>query len=248
MGRQKGVAVSLPVSPLDESERLVLRDRVYDALVDLLISGRVAPGQALRIEHLANLLEVSPTPVREALAKIEATGLVTRVAQKGYRAAPLLAEAQMSELVDARELVELGAMELISGDLDQLVPQLEAAQERHEAAAQRLAALPPGDPHVTTRQREYFEADWAFHLVILRHSGNRYVLQMAESLGGHLHRRRQGVVVGVNDTRFAVREHAAILAEFQRGDVQGAIAAMRTHMEQIRSRSIKDLAAQPSSR
>jgi DNA-binding GntR family transcriptional regulator len=78
--RPKGSAVSLPVSPLDENERLIPRDRVYDALVDLLISGRVAPGQALRIEHLANLLDVSPTPVREALAKIEATGLVTRVA------------------------------------------------------------------------------------------------------------------------------------------------------------------------
>ena len=56
-------------------------------------------------------------------------------------------------------MVELGAMELISGDLDQLVSQLEAAQQRHEAAAERLAALPPGDPAVATRQREYFEAD-----------------------------------------------------------------------------------------
>jgi len=240
--------VSLPVSPLDESERLVLRDRVYDALIDLLISGRVTPGQALRIEHLANLLEVSPTPVREALAKIEATGLVTRVAQKGYRVAPLLAEAQMSELIDARELVELGAMELISGDLDRLVPQLEAIQQQHETAAQRLTALPPGDPAVPTRQREYFEADWAFHLAILRHGGNRYVLQMAEGLGGHLHRRRQGVVVGVNDTQFAIREHAAILAGFQQGDVPAAIAAMRAHMEQIRRRSIRDLAAQPGTR
>jgi DNA-binding GntR family transcriptional regulator len=240
--------VSLPVSPLDESDRLVLRDRVYDAVIDLLISGRVEPGQALRIEHLANLLDVSPTPVREALAKIEATGLVTRVAQKGYRVAPLLASAQMSELIDAREMLELGAMELISGELDSLVLQLEAAQQKHEAAAQRLADLPPGDPAVMVRQREYFEADWSFHLAILRHTGNRYVLQMAEGLGGHLHRRRQGVVVGVNDTQFAVREHAAILSGFQQGDLQTAIAAMRAHMDQIRQRSMKDLAAQPPAR
>lgn len=240
--------MSLPVGPIDESDRLVLSDRVYDAVIDLLISGRVEPGQALRIEHLANLLQVSPTPVREALAKIEATGLVTRVAQKGYRVAPLLAEAQMSELVDARELLELGAMELISGEMDGLVRQLEAVQQQHEAAAQRLADLPPGDPDVTARQREYFEADWSFHLAILRRPGNRYVLQMAEGLGGHLHRRRQGVVVGVNDSQFAVREHAAILAGFQQGDLQAAIAAMRTHMDQIRRRSMTDLAAQSTAR
>lgn len=236
---------SLPVTPLHENDRLVLRDRVYDAVIDLLISGRVEPGQALKIEHLANLLDVSPTPVREALAKIEATGLVTRVAQKGYRVAPLLAEAQMSELIDARELLELGTMELISGDLDTLVPQLVAAQRRHEAAAQRLAELPPNDPTTLALLREYFDADWSFHLVILRHPGNRYVLQMAEGLGGHLHRRRQGVVVGVNDTQLAVSEHAAILAEFEKGDLRAAIEAMRVHMEKIRRRSLQDLTAQP---
>lgn len=239
---------SLPVTPLHENDRLVLRDRVYDAVIDLLISGRVEPGQALRIEHLAHLLDVSPTPVREALAKIEATGLVTRVAQKGYRVAPLLAASQMAELIDAREMLELGAMELISGDLDTLVPQLVAAQRRHEAAAQRLADLPPDDPTTLVLLREYFDADWSFHLAILRHPGNRYVLQMAEGLGGHLHRRRQGVVVGVNDTQFAVREHSAILAEFEKGDLRGAIEAMRVHMDQIRRRSMQDLAAQPPGR
>jgi DNA-binding GntR family transcriptional regulator len=202
----------------------------------------------LRIEHLANLLEVSPTPVREALAKIESTGLVTRVAQKGYRVAPLLAAAQMAELVDARELLELGAMELITGGLDVLVPRLEEAQRKHETAAQQLVDLPADDPSILVRMREYFEADWSFHLAILAHSGNRYVLQMAEGLGGHLHRRRQGVVVGVNDSRQAVREHAAILAAFQQGNLRGAVEAMRNHMDRIRERSLQDLSAQPTTR
>lgn len=236
----------LPVNRLDDNDRLVLRDRVYDALVDLLISGKVQPGQALRIEHLANLLEVSPTPVREALVKIEATGLVTRVAQKGYRVAPLLAAGQMAELVDARELLELGAMELITGGLDTLVPRLEEAQRKHQAAAEALVGLSPDDPLILARMREYFEADWSFHLAILGHAGNRYVLQMAEGLGGHLHRRRQGVVVGVNDSRQAVQEHAAILAAFQQGDLRGAVEAMRSHMERIRDRSLRDLSAQPA--
>ena len=52
-------------------------------------------------------------------------------------------------------------------------------------------------------------------------------------------------MVGVNDSQFAVREHAAILAAFQQGDLPGAIEAMRSHMNQIRRRSLKDLAAQP---
>ena len=68
-------------------------------------------------------------------------------------------------------------MELISGELDSLVRQLEIAQDKHEAAARRLAELPAGDPSVTARQREYFEADWSFHLAILHRSSNRYVVR-----------------------------------------------------------------------
>ena len=80
--------------------RRALRDGVYDAILELLLDGSVAPGASIGIDALARQLGVSPTPVREAMVQLEHTGLVTRAALKGYRAAPPLSAGAMSELVD----------------------------------------------------------------------------------------------------------------------------------------------------
>src|SRR6478735_4678774 len=91
-------------------ERRALRDGVYDALLELLLDNGVAPGASLSIEGLARELGVSPTPVREALGQLEHTGLVTRAALKGYRAAAPLTQARMAELLNARSVVEVAAV------------------------------------------------------------------------------------------------------------------------------------------
>ncbi|BDZ44548.1 GntR family transcriptional regulator [Naasia aerilata] len=64
--------------------RQVLADLVYDELFARLMDGRYPAGAPLAIDRIAAELAVSPTPVRESLARLEATGLVTRIALKGY--------------------------------------------------------------------------------------------------------------------------------------------------------------------
>jgi len=71
-------------------DRKVLRDGVFNQLVEMLLGDRLTPGAGLNIDGLARELGVSPTPVREALVQLEHTGLVSRVALRGYRvSAPL---------------------------------------------------------------------------------------------------------------------------------------------------------------
>ena len=60
-----------------------LGDDVHDALLTMLTSGRLEPDAPLGIDRLAHDLGVSPTPVREALARLEHTGLVVRRANRG---------------------------------------------------------------------------------------------------------------------------------------------------------------------
>ena len=59
--------------------------------------GAVGANAPVSIDGLAQILDVSPTPVREALARLEMTGLVRRFARRGYRVAPPIAD-QMGEL------------------------------------------------------------------------------------------------------------------------------------------------------
>ncbi len=86
--------------------RQVLADHVYEELLASLMDGRLEPGAAVSIDGTARELDVSPTPVREALARLEHTGMVRRVALKGYRVAPMFTREDFAELMEARLAIE----------------------------------------------------------------------------------------------------------------------------------------------
>lgn len=226
-------------APARRLTRKVLRDDVYDELLERLISGTYPSGTSLSIEGVARELGVSPTPVREALAQLEHTGLVSRAALKGYRVAPPLSERQMAELIEARTVVELAAVERAAERAAELLPALQVAHERHEAIAKVLvgASRTPS----TADMRAYFDADWEFHALIMEASDNRYLRQMLEGLGVHVHRLRQMVGLGVSDAETALLEHARVLEALSGGDAASAVAAMRDHLEGVKARAVADV-------
>lgn len=226
--------------------RKVLRDGVFSGLVEMLLGQELAPGENLNIERLAQEFGVSPTPVREALVQLEHTGLVSRVALRGYRVAAPLTPAEIGQLNDARMIVELGALDMALRELESVKPLLEAAQAHHlgtvEAMRNSPAAATPADR--IAAYREYFDADWAFHLTIMKHADNRFIVQMADSLGSHVHRMRQTVTLGLHDMTEATLEHGRVLKAVQDGDPDQARAAMRAHLQAVRSRSLADSATE----
>jgi DNA-binding GntR family transcriptional regulator len=227
---------NLPEAPRFGLSRRILRDEVFDYIVDLLLGGWLEPDSSVNIDSLARHLDVSPTPVREALVQLEHTGLVRRVALKGYKVAPPLSGEQLQELFDAREVVEVAAVKRAAANLDELLPALADAHERHRQAAELFESIDAADR--TAGYRKYFEADWNFHETILRNSGNRYLHQMAESASTHTHRMRQSVTEGSSDTALALAEHEAVLVAFQRGDIEGAAQAMGAHIANARARAL----------
>lgn len=229
-----------PPSSGPKVDRRGLRDRVYDLILDMLLSGDTTAGQRLSIDTIARELDVSQTPVREALVQLERTGLVTREALKGYRVAPPLSSSQIAELFDARIVLECGAVELAERNVLELLPPLVAAQQTHtELAAEVREASATGAVSVALFQA-YFDADWGFHRVILEHSHNRFLLEMSESVGTHLHRMRQSVLHGDNDVNEAVAEHTLILRAFESGRPGAARDAMKHHIGQVRNRALED--------
>ncbi len=79
-----------------------LTDTVHDAILELLMNRGLEPARPCARQTLADRLGVSATPVREALARLEGSGLVVRSARRGYRAAPLLSSEELGQLVDVR--------------------------------------------------------------------------------------------------------------------------------------------------
>lgn len=221
-------------------ERRALRDRVYDLILEMLLKGEVESGAKLTTGSLAQMLNVSPTPVREAMVQLERTGLVTREALRGYRVAPPLDEQQLAELFEARIMLETTAIRAAAAEAEKVVPALREAHERHRIASEAvIEAHEHGGTVPIELTQDYFRADSEFHQVPLAHIGNRYIREMYEDLGALTHRMRQSALRGPDDVHEAVAEHAAILAAFEQGDEEACVNAMRTHIENVRDRSLR---------
>lgn len=212
--------------------RSVLADEVYTEILARLMDGKLESGDPLSIDGTARDLGVSPTPVREALARLEATGMVVRSALRGYRVAPQLSQEELMDLMEARLLIEghnaqtacLHADEEFLSELERSIEDLRQA---------------PNGPHFSDF-RSYWEADERFHRLIAEQTGNRFLIGAYNSLGGHVHRFRLFAGTGVQDARIATREHAAIVTAMRRGDAAEAQAAMTAHLCGVRDRASRE--------
>ena len=91
-------------------QRLVQREpltrSVYQVVIDMLMTHTLEPGARLSIEELARTLGASQTPIREALARVEADGLIIKEPGRSYTVAPLMGIEQVRDLIELRMLVE----------------------------------------------------------------------------------------------------------------------------------------------
>jgi DNA-binding GntR family transcriptional regulator len=228
-----------PLHTPSSIERRGLRDHVYDRVLYMLLGTNIAPGTRLSIDAIARDLDVSPTPVREALVQMERTGLVTRVANKGYRVAPPLADDRLEALFDARIVLECGAIALAAADSPRLVPLLESALDAQIAMTVAIRAAADAGSIPVELLREYFTVDWRFHQLIFEATHNPFLIDMSDSIATRVHRMRQTVQTGVSDADDAVLEHRAVLDAFALGP-DAAAASMRSHIEKVRERSRRD--------
>jgi DNA-binding GntR family transcriptional regulator len=200
------------------------------------MDGRLEAGTGISIDGTARDLDVSPTPVREALARLESTGLVRRVALKGYRVAPLFSREELADLMDARLVIEPVNAERAC---EHVTPELCAGLEQ---SIMDLRTAPKGPSF--SEFRSYWEADERFHRLIAEGAHNQFLLSAYNALGGQVQRFRFFGGLGVTDADFAIAEHTAILEAFKNGDAVRARKMMSAHISGVKKRSQQDVQAQ----
>lgn len=213
-------------------ERRTLVDEVQESVLGLLMDGLLPPDAAVNIDELARSLAVSSTPVREALGRLEATGLVRRVALKGYRVAPSLSLEDFAQLIDARLTIEPLAASRVARHRD---PALVAELHRIHTA-QSAVPVDEGPPGYQG-YREYLAADREFHELINSGAGNPFLAGVFTGLNGHLQRFRLYHEHVVDDAPETLAEHAAILTAVQQGTAGAARAAMQRHLKGLLRRA-----------
>ncbi len=217
-----------PIAPLP---RVRLGDEVYDELVARLLSHRFASGERLTIDVLARDLGVSQTPVREALTRMEAGGVVVRTHLAGYRVAPELTRSQFEELVEVRLLLEPAA----AGRAARSMTPAAVAALAELAAEMASVQQPSDDGDAGTRGYAAFAGlDARFHDAVAVGSGNSVLRDCLKQL--HTHLKLFRLAGGDNVRSEAVHEHGAVLDAIAAGDPEAAAGAMRRHVERSAER------------
>lgn len=198
----------------------------YEAIVEAVIDRDLKPNTSLSIDQLAAELEMSNTPVREALTRAAAERLVIKTRNRGFTVAPLLSEKAYHDLFHVRRLLELDAVRgaRIQPDTVDAMTQL----------AETMATMKIGKDY--SSYGPFNRADAAFHRALVSTADNEFLLQSWDNLHFHLHIGRLYTGVGLIDVQYAIDEHAAILDALRRGDTQALEAALNQHIQSVEGR------------
>lgn len=210
--------------------RQALADTAYGTIRRRLVEHDIEPGSKMNINTLAQELEISPTPLREALARLEAEGLVVKRSLAGYTAATLLSGRSLRELFEVRLLLEPAAAagaaaRVTESDLRELADQLAEMRGAAGNFASRSTLL------------LYLHHDSVFHDRIAALSGNAFLRSTLERLHAHTHQYRLSFLEGWAEE--TCREHGRILEALGENDDEMAAARMRTHLRRAQARLVE---------
>jgi DNA-binding GntR family transcriptional regulator len=232
-GERTGRPMASP-APIPRLRRSTLGEDVYETLKALVMEHTLAPGDRINIDALARELDVSPTPVREGLARLESDGLVRKRPLVGYTVSPLLTRTEFTDMFDMRLVLEGAAARW-------------AAQRATAEIAATIASEAGATVDATVgldragadgwRSHAAFTAlDARFHDLVAEAAGNPLLRDSIGRLHAHLHLHR--LYFPFAQTGTTMQEHQHISAGIVTGDPDAAEAAMREHLMRARERHL----------
>ncbi len=197
-----------------------LATRVYERLRRDIFSGGLPPGAKLRTEYLRNRYEVGNTPLREALNRLSADGLVARIDQRGFSVAKLSREEFEGLLKTRCWLEEIALRESIKNRTQEWEENLVIALHR----LSRVSPMADGQANPDWEERHH-----RFHLSLLANCGSEWLISFCTQLLDHTDRYRQFASGASYDDRDLLTEHRSILEATVEGDADRAVELLLEH-------------------
>lgn len=210
-------------------------DRVYEHAKSAILSRRLGPHDLLTEGELADSVGVSRTPVREALLRLQAEGLVRLLPKRGALVLPVTPD-EVADVLETRRIIETFAVRkavrrLTQGEVPELIPRLGAYVDRMRTATR------------TRDIREYAAADREFHFEIVQATGNQILIATYRGLRDR--QLRMGVVNLLADDaaghagdhaaqarmRVNIADHEAIMNAIAAHTIRAADAAVTAHLD-----------------
>lgn len=210
---------SAAVFRLERTSQPPRAEQVREALRARIVDGRLAPGTWLSEPTIASQFQVSRTPVREALGRLEEEGLVRRTPGVGACVAELT-ERETAEIIGIRAVLEGYAA------------QLAAARISDEELTRVRAAHAAADKVMDNDVDALLAANMEFHDAVTVASHSPRTVAMINGLRDWVVRYRTQVLDDKDRRRHSFESHARILEALTRRDAAAAERAMREHIHE----------------
>jgi DNA-binding GntR family transcriptional regulator len=200
---------------------------VADQLREAIVDGRIAAGSRINEVRLARTLEVSRTPLREALMHLCAEGTVKSVPRRGFFVRPLSLE-EFEDIYVIRAILDPEALKLAgTPDRDRLerLEKLNRKLSKADSAARRIAL------------------DNAWHLELVSACRNQVLVDLIRHFMARTRRYEAALLRERSNAQITVAEHKRILAALRADDIDSACTALRQNMESGRQPIIDRLRA-----
>ncbi|MEM6452691.1 MAG: GntR family transcriptional regulator [Cyanobacteria bacterium P01_D01_bin.105] len=221
--------MAIPSAPLPR--RIALYEQTYQVLRTSIFSGELAPGDRLVETRLAQQLQVSRTPIRDAIRQLQQDGLAAVDAQGNMRVIRL-SSADAAQLYDCRIALEklsvAEACRRLSADERQ---HLEHLFEQAEKADQRRAS------NLSLFQR--LDADYQFHRYIANLSDNVWLVTLLDQIFDKMMLLRIQTTRHDPDVLEIRMEHHQVFDAIMRSQSEAAVVAIHNHLTASKDRVVK---------
>jgi DNA-binding GntR family transcriptional regulator len=212
------VGSRVEVSPIDTPASF--KNKAYAALKDVIVSMDVYHSHAdIRLDErrLARDFGISRTPVREAMAQLEREGFVRAVPRRGIYVVRK-SKKEVIEMITAWAALEGMAARLIT-----------ANAEMDDIASLRRMFANFENGEIRAHLDEYSDANIEFHQTIIRMSGNRVLIDLAENLFTHMRMIRRSTIGEKDRADRSIRDHMHIIEALEARDTSRAETLVRDH-------------------
>ncbi|MBP1966646.1 DNA-binding GntR family transcriptional regulator [Paenibacillus aceris] len=213
--------MKLPVSSRD-NKGLLIRDHVYNTLKNNIMELKLEPGRLISEKEVIEMLQVSKTPIREALVLLAQEDLIETVPQKGTYISlidlSLVEEARFVRETMEREIVRRACQDLKTEQIMQL---------QHLHSLQQLCVE-------EKNYERFFELDEEFHRTIIVGCGKPHTWSMLEQMNVHYNRVRILRLADDEDWRLILEQHQAIIQAIREKDPDRAEKVMGEHLSRVR--------------
>lgn len=216
----------------------------------MIYDQQVEPGARVNIDAVAATLDMSITPLREAMARLVSVGLLIQDANRGFTVAQLLTAPQFHALFTARRVLELAALEDqpdgtgVSSRLRAPTQVTDADLAAVQAINARMKSIQTGRHY--SQFSLFSRLDGEFHGQIVGLCGNEFIVNAWSGLHFHLHVSRLYSGAGVIDYREAVKEHDAIVRAVVGRNPRRLVDAATRHVESAEERLVSLLPSIPA--